>query len=231
MVDERLALVRELERADEAIGAELAELDELYRAVEDVRGLAVELQELLLRLPDERSAAAEAVAEAEGAVAEARQALAEATQELEVAEAAGDPERLAAARRFEVRARDHLHIAERKAEAAREHAADLEAHAEAAGRDGAEIEARAAELAEALERKPGITGEAVGRPSRGPDGVGEWGTRARAALLVARSQLAAERDAVVRQANELGTVVLGESLPPISAAAVARRVEAVLDAE
>jgi hypothetical protein len=47
-------------------------------------------------------------------------------------------------------------------------------------------------------------------------------------LLVARSQLAAERDAVLRQANELGAVLLGEALPPTSAAAVARRVEAEL---
>jgi hypothetical protein len=58
--------------------------------------------------------------------------------------------------------------------------------------------------------------------------VAEWGTRARAALLVARSQLASERDAVVRQANELGASVLGEPLPALSAGEIARRVEGTL---
>ena len=62
-------------------------------------------------------------------------------------------------------------------------------------------------------------------PGPGTTGIAEWGTRARAALLVARSQLATERDAIVRQANELGAVVLGQTLPPLGAAAVARRVE------
>ena len=55
--------------------------------------------------------------------------------------------------------------------------------------------------------------------------MSEWGTRARAALLVARSQLAAERDAVVRQAHELAAVVLGEPLPPLGAREVVRHVE------
>jgi hypothetical protein len=226
--DERVAILGELERADEAVGVELAELDELYGAVEDVRGRAVELQELELRLPAERAVAAEAVVSAEHAVADADRTLARASAELEGAETAGDPERLAEARRFEIRARDHLHIAERKAASAQELAAELDARAEAAGREAAGLEARARELAEALERTPRLTDEAVASPGRGPDGVSEWGTRARAALLVARSQLAAERDAVLRQANELGAVLLGEALPPTSAAAVARRVEAEL---
>ena len=226
--DERVAILGELERADEAVGVEQAELDELYDAVEDVRRRAVELQELQLRLPAERALAAEAVVGAEHAVADDGRALAQAVAELEAAEAAGEPERLAAARRFEIRTRDHLHIAERKAASARELAAELDARSEAAGREAAGLEARACELAEALERTPRLTGEAVAGPGRGPDDVAEWGTRARAALLVARSQLAAERDAVVRQANELGAVLLGETLPPTSAAAVARRVEAEL---
>ena len=37
MADDRLALLRELERADEAIAAELTELDGLHAAVEELR--------------------------------------------------------------------------------------------------------------------------------------------------------------------------------------------------
>jgi chromosome segregation ATPase len=224
-VDERLALLAELERTDEATGTELAELDELAVVVAGLRKEAVELHELLARLPEAREAAAGAVDESEQALGEAKDALRRAEEELAAAEAGDDPERVAAARRFEVRARDHLHIAERKAESARAHASELAAQADAAQAQAAELESRAGELADVLERRPRLTEDAVAAPGAEPAGVADWATRARAALLVARSQLAAERDAVVRQANELGAVLLGEEIPATSARAVARRVE------
>lgn len=58
----------------------------------------------------------------------------------------------------------------------------------------------------------------------GLDGVAEWSSGARAALLVARGTVATEREGVLRQANELGSALLGESLATSSAAIVARRV-------
>jgi hypothetical protein len=228
LTDERLALLRELERTDGTVGAELEELDELYASVAEVRGRAVDLRELFARLPEERKAAAEAVQESEEALADAQESMRRADEELAASQAAGDAERIAAARRFEVRARDHLHIAERKADSAREHASELEARAQAGTRETAELEGRARELTAVLEERPGLADAADG-PGTGAEGVAEWGTQARAALLVARSQLAAERDAVVRQANELGAVLLGEAIPPTSAAAVARRVERELE--
>ena len=223
--DERLALLRDLERADEAVAAELAELDELYTEVEELRGRALELQEFFAGLPAAREAAAADVASAEQRLSQARDALEDAVGELARAEAEADAERLAEARRIELRERDAVLIAEHRSAAARDHAAELETRAETAERETTALEERARELAEALLARPRLTGEAVARPEPGASGVAVWGTRARAALLVARSQLAAERDAVVRQANELGAVVLGEELPPQGAAAVARRVE------
>jgi hypothetical protein len=228
-LDERLALLAELERMDEATGAELAEIDELSAAVAEIHRQAVELHELLARLPEEREAVARAVDESGRELADAKDALRQAEEELAAAEAGDDPERVTAARRFEVRARDHLHIAERKAAAARAHASDLAARADAAQVQVAELETRARQLAKVLEQRPRLTEDAVATPAPGPAGVAEWATRARAALLVARSQLAEERDAVVRQANELGAVLLGEEIPAASAAAVARRVERELD--
>jgi hypothetical protein len=230
MGDERLALLRELERADEAVGTELTELDELYASVAEIRGRAVELQELFAQLPEERKAAAAAVRETETALAEAQDSRRRALEEVTASEAAGDAERVAAARRFEVRARDHLHIAERKAEGARRHESELETRAEAGRREAAELERRARALADALEGRPRLT-DALAGPRTGPEGVAAWGTQARAALLVVRSQLGAERDAVVRQANELAAVLLGEAIPQTSAAAVAARVERELGAD
>jgi hypothetical protein len=121
-------------------------------------------------------------------------------------------------------------MAMRRLESALEHAAELDAHADAAEQESASIAARAAEVAATLLARPRLSGEAVAVPGASPAGVAEWGTRARAALLVARSQLTSERDAVVRQANELGASVLGEELPALGIAAVAERVERVLQA-
>ncbi len=52
-----------------------------------------------------------------------------------------------------------------------------------------------------------------------------WATETRAALYVRRAQAAAQREAAIRQANELGSALLGEPLVAQSAALVARRVE------
>jgi hypothetical protein len=229
MADRRLALVRELEQADEASAAELTELDELYAACEAVRTRALELEAFLARLPEERAAARGAVAEARGLEDERRRAAGHAARELRDAEGAGDPERLAAARRFDVRARDALHIAERRRGEAEERSTGLEREAEAAQVEAEELARRAAGLAGALAERPRLGGDAGTPPAGGLAGIADWGTQARAALLVARGQLAAERDAIVRQANELAAVLLGESLPAASVAGVLHEVERRLD--
>ena len=225
MGDRRLELLRELEQADEAVAAELTELDELYSQVEVLHAGALELEAFFVDLPDARADAADAVATAERRLSETRAAAQEAVRQVTRAEADGDPDRLAEARRFELRARDALLMAERRAAAVRDDRVELERRAEEAVRKTAALQAQARELSSVLEARPRFTDEAVAVPERGAAGVAEWGTRARAALLVARSQLGDERDAVVRQANELGAVVLGESLSPQGAAAVTRRVE------
>jgi hypothetical protein len=228
--DARLALLRQLERADEAAALELAEIDELSLEAQELHARALELQELVKRLPEERAAAAEAVGAAERVLDEARAAAEQARIELVGAEKDGNRDRLAEARRFELRSRDSLHMAERAGASARERAARLDADAQAAERETAALERSARELSSRLAATSRLADEAVAPPEAGAMGVAEWGTRARAALLVGRSQLATERDAIVRQANELGAAVLGETLPPLGAAGIARRVQVELEA-
>ena len=229
MDDARLALLTELERADEEVAATLAELDELYADTEAVRERALELEAFFVRLPAERAAADSERDRARRAEAEAREAAEAAATALREAETDGNADALAAARRLDVRARDSLTVAERRAREAEERVARLEADAEAAGREREALERRARELAGVLRERPRLAADAGVDPAPGLTGVSEWGTRARAALLVARSQLASERDAVIRQANELGTLVLGEPLTATSAHDVARRVEHELE--
>jgi hypothetical protein len=230
MDDRRLAFIRELEQADEAVSVVLTELDELYVECERVRERALELEAFVARLPDARAAAALALEGSRRTAEEARAAYQRARQELRAAEAEDDPERLAAARRFELRTRDSLAIATRRVREAEAGAARLEEEAQAAGRESEELGRRAVELAALLRERPRLALDAGELQETGLAGIAEWGTRARAALLVARGQLASERDAVVRQANELGALVLGEPLTATSAAGVARQVERELGA-
>lgn len=229
MGDARLALLHELERADEEVAATLAELDELYAETEAVRERALALEAFFVRLPAQRAATASELDRARHVEAEARAAVETAAVALREAETSGNADALAAARRLDVRAHDSLTVAERRAKEAEEEIRRLETDADAAERERGALERRARELARALRERPRLAADAGDDPAPGLTGVSEWGTHAKAALLVARSQLADDRDAVIRQANELGALVLGEPLTATSAHGVTRRVEHELE--
>jgi DNA repair exonuclease SbcCD ATPase subunit len=203
----------------------LAELDALAEEVEAVRAETSRLDERRAALPRELAAARATREEAEAAVAERSDTHAAAVAALADAESRGDEARVATARRDEVRARDFLRSAERRLERARaeeERLAEEEAEIERAAQ---EVAARARALASDVGRRSGVADVASPPPDAGPAELGAWATETRAALFVARGRLAAEREAVIRQANELGALLLGEPLPAQSAAQVARRVE------
>jgi chromosome segregation ATPase len=230
LTDERtLAFLHELERADEAVAAVLGELDDLARATEDVRMRALELEAFRVRLPAERARIDAELTAAEREAAEAKDALARAENDLSAAEQARDGERIAATRRGVVRARDTLRMAVRRATEAREQRQRLNRDADEAEREAVALEERAGGIAAALRERPQLAEHAGGAPSPGLAGVSDWASRARAALFVVRASLAREREAVIRQANELGALVLGEPLTSLSAALVARRVEQARD--
>jgi hypothetical protein len=216
-----LAFLRELENADEEVGAVLAELDALARDTEAVRLRALELEAFLVRLPAELDAASTGVSRARGEVVTARAALAQAEEALRQATKESGQE----AQNFAVRARDRVTGAERRVEEAEAVNLALEQRAREAKEESAALEERARDLAGALRGRPRLAEDAGADPAPGLAGVAEWGSAARAALLVARGQLATEREAVIRQANELGSLALGEPLTSVSAAVVARRVE------
>jgi hypothetical protein len=223
--DARLALVRELERADEEVAAVLAELDELYGAVEEVRSRALELEAFFERLPAERAGASATVEERDRALARAEAIAADSATELRRAEADGNPERIASAQRFAVRARDSASAASRLVGEARAAAELLEKRVAAAEQEAPAVERRARGLAASLRSRPRLVAEAGVEPRPGLEGVSEWAGSARASLLVARSGLAGERDGTIRQANELAALVLGEPLAAVGTSAVARRLE------
>jgi chromosome segregation ATPase len=226
VTDERtLAFLHELEKTDEAVAAVLTELDELAAEAERVRARAVELEAFMIRFPAERERADGALAEARDDVDERRETLARAEAEIAAAEEAGDAARSAAARRAVVRAGDALRSAERAVTSLADDLSRLEREGEEAERETTGLHERAQRVAGALRARPGLAEHAGGEPASDLAGISAWAGGVRAALFVARGRLAAEREAVIRQANELGAVVLGEPLSASSAAVVARRIE------
>jgi hypothetical protein len=219
-----LALLHELEDADAEAGALLEELDGLARRTDAVRVRALELEAFEARLPSRREGTASEVARAGAEEVAALDALSVA----EDAVRTSTKEREAEARRFEVRARDRLSVAKRRRTEAEAAVDELESEAQAAHEEARGLASRAAAIAEQLRGRPRVAEDAGADPGSELDGIAGWGETARAALFVARGQVAAERDAVIRQANELGAVVLGEPLTSASAVVVARRVERAL---
>jgi len=224
--EQALAFLRELEDTDETLSAAEADLDELAAEVEHARLRAADLDEFLARIPVEREQLEAERAEAERQAAHALQAKDEAEESLAVAEPGRSEKAVVAeARRALVRTRDALRMADRRISELVDEAPKLAGAAADAIREAAELEARARQLAVAFREHSRLTEQAASNPLPGLAGVIEWGSAARAALFVARGRLSSERDAVIRQANELGSVLLGEPLLATRPATVRRRVE------
>jgi hypothetical protein len=78
-------------------------------------------------------------------------------------------------------------------------------------------------LAASLAGRERLAAEAGAPPAAGLGGVVAWAVAARAAVFVARSGGIREREAVVREANELAAAVLGEPVAGASVASVVAR--------
>ena len=219
-----LALLHELEAADAEKGALLDEVDRLAREVEAVQMAASRLQDFEARLPAVRKTTTENLKRAHFQVSRAYVGVGEAENAVRRASKDGARD----AELFEVRARDSLLVAKRRYADARTACRELDADAEAAEGEVRAVRVKARGLAKELAARPRLAKPAGTKPGRGLAEITGWGEVARAALLVTRGQLAAERDAVIRQANELGSAALGESLGSASVFVVARRIEQAL---
>jgi len=219
-VEDAVQHVRELERRDRNLASAIAELETLESEVEAIRSRAAELAHVLSSLPERRTELLEHRAAALAELDCRRQALVEASAEHEEAERRGSEERIAAAWRALTRSEDSVAAGEARLGRVTTEEADLEAEAEAAERERPELASRAADVARRLRTAPRISA----RVDPGDDLV-DWGSRARAALFLARTGLEREREQIIREAVELGTASLGEPLYGSTVAAVRRRLE------
>jgi hypothetical protein len=220
VADDAVQYVRELARRDVELAAALESVARLQERAGVIAERTTRLGVLLERLPHERQTAADAVARREsdlearrGEAVEAERAAAESRRpapELEVAAA---------------RARRAVERAEEELGSARRRVVDLERDAGQAQEEASALERAAAAAAAELASAPRIAAHIPDPPGAGLDGLRAWVARAEAALLLARTGLNAEREAVVREANELAAVVLGGALAPSGVAQIRDRVE------
>ncbi len=227
--DRALILLDELVAADRSYGAALLEVDVASRETEAVHARADELAQFLESAPAAAGRLERGLVEAEAQAAAHAEELARADAELAAAEARRDRERIAAARRGQVQASDTLAVATKRVASLHEGRREHDRRVRDAEREAPEVELRAARLAESLRRLPHLAALAGLAPAAGLESVSAWATGVRAALLVARSGLSAEREAVVRQVNELGSAIVGEPIVATSAETIARRIRASLD--
>ncbi|MFN2471563.1 MAG: hypothetical protein ABR583_11375 [Gaiellaceae bacterium] len=218
-----VAYLRELERRDDALAAAFAEVSELAARTQGIAASGRQLAALLERLPREREAAAQAADRARALFATRRAEVAEA--EAALADAGRDREARAAAAE---QARHALEAAEDELASAARRADDLDRTSATAAQEAAFLDREAKSVADRLRSAPRMAARAPRPPESGLDGVQAWSARAGGALLLARSALQAEWDAVVREANELGAVVLEGALAQAGVAQIRNRAEALL---
>jgi chromosome segregation ATPase len=224
-VSERLVEVaRELEARDERVGAELELVGRLHARAARVAERAAELAAFTERLPAERERLQTAVRDAETETAAKARARDEATEHVARAETEGDREAVAAARRAVVRTADAASVAAKELERLRDELHDLEARAAGLAREVPELAGEAGSVSAEMRAVPRLA-ETATDPQPTLDGLVDWGSRARAALLVARGALESERERLVREANELGAAALGDTAAATSVSLVRERVE------
>jgi hypothetical protein len=193
---------------------EAVESERLHRIDGEVAALRERAESLSRFFAEEREVERRLRAAADEARAEAERRNAEvAASEDELARATSDGERELAEQRLQ-RAIEHVEVAAHAAERAAEDRAAFDREAEMLAREVPQLELRAGELAR----------EVPGSPEPGDD-LGDWASRAHAAIFVAAGQVDVRRDRAIREANELASSLLGESTHGSTAAQALARVE------
>jgi signal transduction histidine kinase len=205
-VEPLLIFAEELERRDADLGVVLDAVEALQHEIEELRAHAATVAAFLSSFPEALDALERDERAAQDVCAVAERTLREAE--------AGEDERVT------LQAGDALRSAERWVADAALARRRLEQDSAARRADGDRLEARAEVLAGRVHDVPA--------PAGGLDGALEWASRARGTLLLEQSTLVRERDAVVREANELLGSVLGEPLTSTAVAGVRAKLERAL---
>ena len=218
-----LDLAADLERRDAAVAAEIDRVARLADGAKEIAARADAIGALLANAPTEHAAMDRAEAEASAHRRVAEVDLAAAVANLEPASRGN-----ADAKRELGHAQDAVRDAAARVERIACTRATLVKSEGAARADVPILVAQAQEIARRLAELSRVSQSGRALPEPTLDGLHAWATRVRAALVVVRGQLDVERDRLVREANELGSVGLGEQLAGSSVELVGQRVRTML---
>ena len=224
-----LELAADLERRDAAVAAEIDRVVGLAGGAKAIGSRAAATRALLASAPAEHAALDRAEAEALDLRRAVDADLAAAAAAVATLEAAGrKSQEVADAQRdlghAQVAARDAVARVDRIAYARQ----TLLRSERAVRADVPNLVAEAQAVAGRLAELSRVSASGRALPGSSVDELVGWAARVHAALLVVRGQLDVERDRLVREANELGSVVLGEELAGSSVELVGRRVRTML---
>jgi chromosome segregation ATPase len=214
LMDSRAAgELRGLAERDEELAREAARLRGLDTAIAEIRARAEAIAAFFAEHERQDARLRDAERDAKAALQYHKTELAEATAEL--AAARSDVERELMRRRVE-RANDHVALAQHAVEQAHEARRSFD-------RTSDELTGELPAL-EALAR--GLTDEQADLKEPAPGELSDWASQAHASLFVALGQVDAQRERVIREANELATALLGEPTYGSTPAQALARVEA-----
>jgi hypothetical protein len=207
-VDERaLNELRDLARRDGRLEAEAAALRASDAEVGSIRAAAEAIASFFAGYEAERAVRAADRDDAKHALDHRRDELAQA--ELDATAAREDAAREHAEKAVR-RARDHVEVAEARLARADDACAELEAGAASLPSELKDLDARARGVAHV--------------PPPEADLI-DWASRAHAELFVAAGQLDVQREQLIREANELASMLIGEATYGSTAAQAVRQVE------
>ena len=206
--------LRGLERRDAELSAFAGRMRALDGEVAGVRARAEEIEAFFAAYSETDNRLRKSVLGAETELTRRRREYDDA--QAATGEAKDEEARESAERRVD-RARDHVLIAEARVARATEAYEDLERHASALTGELSDLAARAERVTRHLPNTE--------VPESTPQELIDWAGRAHATLFVASGQADAQRDRIVREANELATMLLGEPTYGSTPAQALARVE------
>jgi chromosome segregation ATPase len=213
-MDERAVTeLRRLAELDADLSTRAAELRALDGQVAALRGRAEAIDAFFAVYSGEETARQAELAEAQRELTRRREELASA--ERARAEAQDDEARIHAGHAV-ARALDHIAVAENRIGRAQSAYDELKGDAAALPRELEELEA----WARAVPEVPPLSSSLV-----------EWASQAHAELFVAAGQIDVQRERAIREANELASMLLGESTYGATVAQALARVEGLTAAQ
>jgi len=212
-VDDRaLSELRALAARDAELAERRGEITQREEEIAAIRGRAEQIEAALAAQPAEQRSREDELDEARAELERRREELVHAERALEEAQSDEERDR---ARHGVDRARDHIAVAQARVDRAETAVAELAREARDLPAELESLEVRA----RALPDTPRLAGSLV-----------DWASRSHAEAFVAARQIDTERERIIREANELASMLLGEPAYGSTPAQALRRVEGLTTA-